>query len=102
MAHQIKNPSSRHEDAGLIPGLIQWVKDPPQAGVYSQMQPRSGVAVAAVVASSCSSNSTPSWELPYATGAALKKGKKKLSSLICEKISNYFPASKFIVFYFSL
>ena len=28
VAQQIKNPISIYEDAGLIPGLIQWVKDP--------------------------------------------------------------------------
>ena len=27
LAHWIKNPTSFCEDAGLIPGLAQWVKD---------------------------------------------------------------------------
>ena len=33
VAQQVKNPTSIHEDVGLIPGLGQWVKDPelPQA-----------------------------------------------------------------------
>ena len=28
VAQQVKNPASIHEDAGLIPGLAQWGKDP--------------------------------------------------------------------------
>ena len=28
MAQRVKNPSSIHEDEGLIPGLNEWVKDP--------------------------------------------------------------------------
>ena len=27
MAQQVKNPTSIHENSGLIPGLNQWVKD---------------------------------------------------------------------------
>ena len=28
MAQWVQNPTSIHEDVSLIPGLVQWIKDP--------------------------------------------------------------------------
>ena len=42
MAHQVKNPTSIHEDVVSIPGLTQWVKDLAllQASVYTADEAR--------------------------------------------------------------
>ena len=48
MARQVKSPTSVHEEAGLIPGLAQWVEDLVllQLKCRSQTQLGSGVAMA--------------------------------------------------------
>ena len=60
MAQQIKNPSSIHEDVGLIPGLGQWVKDLELRWLW--YRPAAAVPKCLLT-----------WGLPYAAGTALKK-----------------------------
>ena len=56
------NPTSIHKDAGLIPCLAQWLRILRCHGLWYRLQTwlESGVAVAVVEASSCSSHSNPS------------------------------------------
>ena len=68
MALQVKNLPRIHEDAGLIPGLTQGVKDLALLWLWCRL---ASVAQIRPLA----------WKRPYAVGAALKRQKEKISQI---------------------
>ena len=81
VAQWVKNPTRIHENAGLIPGLTQWVKGQ-NIATSCGLGHRCGLDLALLwpwrrPAAAAPIQPPVAWEYPYAMGVALEKTKHR-------------------------